>query len=150
MPVIRDIRYGFIHCADTWPHQDVGIADFTKWHLARGWRGVGYNYGIRRSGQVEFGRDLDDDGDIWEEIGAHARGYNSRSLGICLAGGKGSNENDRFEDHFTPEQRIALAALMHGIQGALPKIKWLGHNAVAANACPGFQVNRAFLNSMGL
>ena len=150
MPRIRDIRYGFIHCADTPPEMDIGAAEITRWHLNRGWRGIGYNYVIRRSGLVEFGRDLDQDGDIWEEIGAHVRGHNSRSLGICLIGGKGSNENDRFEQHFTPEQRIALGALMHGIQGALPKITWLGHNAVAAKACPGFRVNRAFLNSMGL
>lgn len=64
-----------------------------EWHVARGfkrsddWRkrqnpglaAIGYHFVIGRSGVVFTGRHLD-------EIGAHAKGYNQRSIGICLVG----------------------------------------------------------------
>lgn len=148
---MRNITHGFIHCAATAPGMDIGAAEIRDWHVnGNGWSDIGYHYVIRRDGTVETGRDRDNDGDIWEEIGAHVRGHNGNSLGICLVGGQGSHERDQFAVHFTNEQRIALRALMQGINGAFPKIKWLGHNAVAAKACPGFQVDQSFLKEMGL
>lgn len=148
---MRNITFGFIHCAATPPDMDIGADELRRWHVEdNGWSDIGYHYVIRRNGAVEFGRDRDNDGDIWEEIGAHVRGHNANSLGICLIGGKASRETDRFEQHYTPRQHLSLSALMHGIQGAIPDIRWLGHNQVAAKACPGFQVNAAFLKEMGL
>lgn len=148
---MRKITFGFIHCSATPPGMDIGAAEIRSWHVdGNGWSDIGYHYVIRRNGQTESGRDRDNDGDIWEEIGAHVRGHNARSLGICLVGGHGSSPTDGFDDHFTNEQRVALCALMHGIQGANPNIRWLGHNAVASKACPGFQVNAKFLKEMGL
>lgn len=148
---MRKITFGIIHCAATPPGMDIGAVEIRRWHVEdNGWADIGYHYVIRRSGAVEFGRDTDQDGDIWEEIGAHVAGHNADSLGICLVGGKDSRATDRFEQHFTHQQHLALSALMHGIQGALPGIRWMGHNQLAAKACPGFQVDAAFLKEMGL
>lgn len=148
---MRAITIGFIHCSATRPGHDVGAAEIRDWHVnGNGWSDIGYHYVIRRNGLVEPGRDRDNDGDIWEEVGAHVRGQNARSLGICLVGGYGSMKWDSFDKHFTYQQKVALRGLMQGINGAVPRIRWMGHNDVAAKACPGFQVNQKFLKEMGL
>ena len=148
---MRAITTGIIHCSATRPDQVIGAEDIRRWHVdGNGWSDIGYHYVIRRDGIVEPGRDRDLDGDIWEEVGAHVRGHNGNSIGICLVGGAGSRADDVFGDHFTGQQFIALRALMLAINGAYPEIKWLGHNDLAAKACPGFRVNAAFLKGMGL
>lgn len=57
-----------------------------QWHLKRGWSGIGYHYVIINDrhdsladGTVQSGRPTD-------KAGAHARGINSQSLGICCVG----------------------------------------------------------------
>lgn len=74
--------------------------------LGRGWLDIGYAYLItnpfptfeswkqkrpvpEHDGQLHLGRDLDHDGDVDEEIGAHARGWNSKSIGIAMVGEHG-------------------------------------------------------------
>ncbi|WP_459500100.1 peptidoglycan recognition protein family protein [Bacillus sp. C1] len=44
----------------------------------RGWSGIGYNYFIEEDGTVFEGRGL--------YVGAHAKGYNSETIGICITG----------------------------------------------------------------
>lgn len=74
----------------------------TKWHLQRGWRTIGYHYvilngqldgksyNINFDGWLETGRPIDDDCfiDEWER-GAHVKGWNENSIGICLIGKSG-------------------------------------------------------------
>ena len=50
-----------------------------KWHLERGFADIGYHYVITKDGKLQKGRDL-------ELQGAHARGKNETSIGICLVG----------------------------------------------------------------
>lgn len=78
-----NIQKVIIHCADTPPEMDVGVAEIRRWHVeGNGWDDIGYHYVIRRSGLVETGRD--------ESIpGAHVAGHNTGSIGICMVGGKG-------------------------------------------------------------
>ena len=54
-------------------------ADVTRWHEARGWRTVGYHFGVTPDGAIERGRDV-------SEAGAHVQGLNDRSVGVCLLG----------------------------------------------------------------
>lgn len=86
------------HSASDW-----GTANIIRqWHLERGWVDIGYHFVIGNGiptyedyiegrrfetmiGQIEYGRPLD--ADEWleaEEVGAHAYGFNSDSIGICL------------------------------------------------------------------
>jgi N-acetylmuramoyl-L-alanine amidase len=59
---------------------DVPAAEIHRWHLARGWAGIGYHFVIRNNGDIERGRPL-------EAVGAHAGpGVNGNSIGICLTG----------------------------------------------------------------
>ena len=58
---------------------DTTAADIDQWHKARGWDGIGYHYVVRLDGTIEEGRPL-------TKPGAHARGLNRNSIGICFSG----------------------------------------------------------------
>lgn len=98
---MRSIKNIILHCSDSlW-----GCArEIDQWHKSRGWSGIGYHYVVQNGiptfshmknahvipaldGSIECGRYLDDDKFISDvERGAHAFGYNSQSIGICMIG----------------------------------------------------------------
>lgn len=134
----RPIDLIVVHCAATKPDMDIGAAEIRKWHTypppaGRGWNDIGYHHVIRLDGRVENGRPLD-------QPGAHAEGFNARSIGICLVGGidkKGNPSNT-----FNRAQFIALATLLGSLQESYPHAKILGHRDLPAvhKACPSFDV----------
>lgn len=133
---MRGIEKIIIHCADTYASMDVGANEIRQWHLDRGWSDIGYHYVIRRNGVIETGRDLDDDGDVDEHVGAHALGHNAHSLGICLVGGKG---NDGQPDcNFTLAQWESLGKLVSDLEARYPGADVIGHRDVSDKACPTF------------
>lgn len=83
------------HCSATPPSRDIGSADIDIMHKARGWDGIGYALVIRRDGRVEVGEDL-------KKAGAHAKGWNNKSVGIVLVGGV--DEDGNAENNFTEAQ----------------------------------------------
>lgn len=131
----------FVHCSATRPdwmegkNLDDKIREITRWHRAKGWGTIGYQWVIDRDGQIGKGRSE-------EMVGAHVAGHNTGSIGICLIGGHGSSESDSFLDHYTPEQETALRKLISEIKTRAQITKVRGHNEVAAKACPGFNVKR--------
>lgn len=136
----------FIHCSATRPSWLDGrpvaekAAEIKRWHIEdRKWSDIGYHWIIDRDGSIAQGRR--------EYVpGAHVQNHNNGSIGICLIGGHGSNENDMFSDNFTPQQDSALRKLIDGIKKRTPISKIRGHNEVAAKACPGFNVERWLKN----
>ena len=50
-----------------------------NWHLSNGWIGIGYHFLVRKDGSIYAGRPE------WA-LGAHAKGYNDKSIGICFEG----------------------------------------------------------------
>jgi len=139
---MRLIRRIFIHCTATPPDWMAGhnnqdrLEALRLMHLRRGWSDIGYHYVIMRDGTVMKGRPV-------EKVGAHVRGHNRDSIGIALMGGWKANANDAFEVHFTPEQDKALRELLRDLKKRFPSIRGiLGHNEVAAKACPGFRVDK--------
>jgi len=137
---MRRIDYIVIHCSATKPSQDIDISDIRRWHLKRGWKDVGYHYFIKRNGTIQRGRDLDHDGYVLEEVGAHVKGYNSRSIGICYEGG--INELGKPEDNRTGQQKESLATLLFTLKELLPKAQIKGHRDFpnVHKACPSFEV----------
>lgn len=131
---MRTIRRIILHCAATRPEHNVTAAEIDRWHRERGWSGIGYHFLIQRGGKLEYGRPV-------PKVGAHVRGQNADSIGICLAGGHGSSADDRFEDHFTPEQFSTLKDLLAMLKHCFGDMDIQGHNLHAAKACPGFRVN---------
>ncbi len=135
----RTIRQLIIHCSATAANLDIGAAQIRAMHRDQGWTDIGYHYVIRRNGRVELGRDLDKDGDIDEETGAHAFGWNVESIGICLIGG--ANPAGEGEANFTREQMVALAAFLVAKREQYPGVRVMGHRDTGAKKdCPSFDV----------
>lgn len=130
-----------VHCAATKASMDIGVREIRQWHVQKGWLDVGYHFVIRRNGTVEDGRPHN-------VVGAHVEGFNSRSLGICLAGG--IDDKGKPENNFTPEQFNSLKLLLIPLMRTYPHATVVGHHDLfAGKACPSFKVSD-WLHSVGL
>ena len=79
------------------------------------------------------------------QIGAHATGWNDKSIGICYEGGL--DENGRIADTRTYAQKCALLDLLRQLKTDYPKAKILGHYQLSENirkACPCFDAKREY------
>ncbi|MDO4434865.1 MAG: N-acetylmuramoyl-L-alanine amidase [Cardiobacteriaceae bacterium] len=119
-----------------------------NWHKARGFKRqnlrynahlphIGYHFVIETDGTLYTGRELG-------ETGAHVRGHNVGSVGICLVG----------TDKFTPQQWATLADLVQRLQALYPQALCCGHRDLSPDLdgdgtvephewlkiCPGFDV----------
>jgi len=127
-----------VHCSATTPKMTTTIADIHKWHLNRGIRSdrgrTGYNFVIERTGKIEQGREL-------LEQGAHARGYNHRSVGVCRVGGVRRVDGKLVpEANYTPAQWDALEVLVGGLWLKFDTPVVTGHNSLSNKDCPCFNV----------
>ncbi len=130
-PVPRLINRIVIHHSATPADRDIGVAEIAEWHIARGFSGVGYHFVIRRNGRVDSGRPI-------ALAGAHVRGYNHDSIGICLVGGV--DKHLKAHNNFTPYQFGALAGLLDDLLLTWPGAEICGHKDLAATECPAFDV----------
>ncbi|WP_185155775.1 N-acetylmuramoyl-L-alanine amidase [Dysgonomonas sp. 521] len=137
---MRKITKIILHCAATPEGVDFTIDDIRLWHTTKppkgnGWRDIGYHFVIHLDGSVHAGRPL-------EEIGAHVSGHNSGSIGVCYIGGCDKDGNPK--DTRTPEQKIAMRAVVSTLMAAFPAATVHGHNEFAKKACPCFDVRKEF------
>lgn len=130
---MRDIKRIIIHCSDTPFLKDFSAADIDKWHRERNFDCIGYHYVICLDGSVQVGRPL-------QRIGAHCKGYNSDSIGICYIGGR--NIEGRTADTRTEAQKISLRKLVYYLHLQYPNASVHGHNEFANKACPCFDVSK--------
>lgn len=70
-----------VHCTATPEGRDIGMKEIRQWHVCgQGWADVGYHYLVRLDGTIESGRE--------EHLaGAHCKGKNNCSVGVCYVGG---------------------------------------------------------------
>ena len=131
---MRKIEKIIIHCSATPEGKDYTVAQIRDWHVrGNGWSDIGYHFVIDRYGVVHKGRPV-------EKVGAHTKGQNARSIGICLIGGMDA-ENKRPKDTRTPAQRVALVQLVKELKATYGEsVTVHGHNEFAAKACPSFNV----------
>lgn len=120
-----------IHCTATKAGQHVTVSDVDRWHKARGFRGIGYHFLIYLDGTVARGRGIG-------EAGAHTKGYNANSVGVCYVGGLDSAGNPA--DTRTSAQRDALHGLVARLLKCYPGASVHGHREFANKACPCFDV----------
>ena len=134
-PEERRIDTIIIHCTATPPGMKVSVDDIDHWHKALGWKGIGYHYVVDLDGTVYRGRSVDD-------VGAHCRGYNAHSIGVCYVGGLDAQGHPA--DTRTPEQKEALRALVTALKKQYPNAKVYSHKRFANKACPCFDAEREY------
>jgi N-acetylmuramoyl-L-alanine amidase len=127
-----------LHYSATPIERDFTAADIDEMHRKRGFRKIGYHYFIRKDGTAETGRDLSEPGRF--EVGAHSKGENSQSIGICFEGGVRSAAPNVGFDSRTPAQIKAMINLIEKLQIRFPGAIVEGHRDMpgAATQCPGF------------
>ena len=128
---MRSINKIIIHCSATRPDQLCDVATITKWHKARGFKTIGYHFFIDKSGAIHAGRPL-------TMAGAHCKGHNATSIGICYEGGL--DKKGKPTDTRTLAQRLAMQELVRQLLSHYPLATVHGHREFAAKACPCFDV----------
>lgn len=136
------VEYIAVHCSATQPKAEIDAKAIDRMHRLQGWSKIGYHFVIKRDGTVEKGRELN-------EVGAHVLNYNTKSVGICLAGGV--NDKLKAENNFTDDQFHALAVLLQEMQAKFPKAVIQGHRDFpnVAKDCPCFDV-RQWMSETGV
>ena len=115
---MRTITFIILHCSATRAGQCYGFERCRKDHIRRGMQDIGYHYYITREGIIHEGRKL-------YQVGAHCRGYNKTSIGICYEGGL--DDCGQAADTRTPSQRKALRMLLKSLHHRFPDAVILGH-----------------------
>lgn len=132
---MRKINLIIIHCTATIEGRDYTVSTIDSWHRQRGFDCIGYHYVIYRDGSVHTGRSL-------YKVGAHCKGHNANSIGVCYVGGVGKDGNPK--DTRTPQQRDALVNLLMRLKRQFPNAVIRGHRDFAAKACPSFDATTEY------
>lgn len=120
---MREITKIYVHHSAL--PRDKGIDEIRKLHLARGFEDVGYHFVIDNNGKIWKGRPI-------EKEGAHVKGDNVDSIGVCVCG------NFEIEEPL-PSQVKALEKLILTLCKKLGKLEILGHRDFSQSdtVCPG-------------
>ena len=120
--------YIIIHHSLTKDSKTVSWQAIRRYHLAQGWAGIGYHFGIElinNEYEILCGRMID-------KVGAHTKGMNAVSIGICVVGNF---------DIEIPNQKIItkLTRLVDCLcaQLKIPRKNIKGHCDFAPKTCPG-------------
>ncbi len=134
---MRRITLIVIHCSATRRNQQFTFEMLKACHAARFKGGIGYHYYITRDGQLWPGRHED-------EPGAHAKGYNANSIGICYEGGL--DADGRPADTRTPAQKHSMIALLRALKADYPDAVILGHRDLPGvrKDCPCFDAKEEY------
>ena len=136
---MRQINKLIVHCSATREGQDVTVETIRKWHVeGRGWSDIGYHFYIDIFGKIHKGRDI-------AKMGAHCKGYNRNSIGICYAGGV-EKDGKTPADTRTFEQEEALLCVLRTLKAMYPDAKIHSHRDFANKACPSFDATEEYQN----
>lgn len=117
---LNNIKDIILHHSDS---NSASPEDIHSWHLNNGWSGAGYQYLVRKNGNIYRLRPDN-------VVGSHAQGHNSNSIGICFEG--------NFEVETMNEvQKQAGIELVNYLKSVYNISNVLGHRDVNATSCPG-------------
>ena len=135
---MRKITLIIVHCAAKKQGSTLRLSDIDRYHRSLGWNGCGYHYVIPTDGTIERGRE--------ESVaGAHCKGHNSHSIGVCYVGGLASDCRTP-KDTRTEAQKDALRRLLSELHRRYPKALIVGHADLDRRKryCPGFDVIKEY------
>lgn len=132
----RRIDEIIVHCSATRPEQGFTAADVRRWHTReRGFSDIGYHFVVETDGSVSAGRPLD-------RVGAHCRGHNARSVGVCYMGGIGADGKPA--DTRNAAQKAAMRKLLSALARSFPGARIRSHRDFARKACPCFDATAEY------
>ena len=135
---MRNVNEIIVHCSATREEQQVSVDTIRDWHLAKGWNDIGYHFYIDLDGTINKGRDID-------KIGAHCKGHNRNSIGICYCGGVEADGKTP-KDTRTQEQKDSLLNVLKTLKAMYPEAVIYSHSEFAAKACPSFDATEEYEN----
>ena len=92
---------------------------------------------VYRDGSVHGGRPV-------ARVGAHCKGHNENSIGVCYVGGLAADGKTP-KDTRTPLQKVGLLRIIRLLLAYYPSIKSIhGHRDYAAKACPCFDAHKEY------
>ena len=144
---MRKINYIVVHCSATREGRTLTPEALEAEHRRRGFRTTGYHYYIRRNGTTVLTRPP-------ELVGAHMKGYNKHSIGICYEGGY--DLHGRPADTRTDFQKHSLRVLVRMLLRDYPGSRVVGHRDLSPDQdgdgtvepwegvkqCPCFEVTK--------
>lgn len=152
---MAELKFLVLHCTATPEGSPVTSAEIRRWHTdpvsrgGRGWKQVGYTDMIHLDGKVERLVQNNEDANVdpWE-ITNGAKGYNSTSRHVVYVGGV-ARDGKTPRDTRTLKQLKAMEAYVKDFHRRFPAVKIIGHNELAAKACPSFDVKK-WLKQIGI
>ena len=127
---MREINRIVIHHAAS--SLETTATEIRQWHREKGWSDIGYHYVIEKDGVIQAGRPID-------VIGAHAKGANTDSVGICIVG-----DNTREDRKWRPSQIDSANRLIGALRTVVGRsLSVHGHRDVGTTAtvCPGVEIS---------
>lgn len=124
---MRTINMIVIHCSATKEGKDYSVMNITWWHKKRGFRTIGYHFLIHADGTIDGAKE---GCRSLNKIGAHAKGKNLHSVGICYIGGK---KNGKAADTRTVIQTHSMRGLVKGLQSMFPDSRVVGHRDLSVD-----------------
>jgi N-acetylmuramoyl-L-alanine amidase len=132
---MRKINKIIVHCTATPEEREVTTSDLHKWHVEeRGWKDIGYHFFIDIFGKVHECRPV-------EQTGAHTKGNNWDSIGVCYAGGL--DKDLKTKDTRTEEQKDALEHLLCQLKDTYGGVVY-GHRDFSTKDCPSFDAKTEY------
>ena len=135
---MREINKIIVHCSATREGENYEVAEIRKWHLARGFSDIGYHFYIDLYGEIHKGRDIN-------KIGAHCKGHNRNSIGICYCGGVEADGKTPKDTRYDC-QKESLIAVLRTLKAMYPNAVIHSHNDFANKACPSFNATAEYEN----
>ena len=133
---MRKIDKRIVHCSATREGVDYSVETIRGWHKMRGWSDIGYHYLVHLDGSISYGRDIN-------KIGAHVKGHNTGSIGVCYVGGV-ETDGKTPKDTRTPEQKESLLDLIKTLKRLNSNAVVYGHRDFSSKACPSYDATTEY------
>ena len=132
----EEVKLIVVHCSATRSDRPYSVENLISNGIAK-FGQPSYHYYVRRNGVIV---------PILSESvrGAHARGYNRCSIGVCYEGG--INTRGKNDDTRTLQQKASLYELLKQLHYDYPKARIIGHRELphVAKDCPCFTASSEY------